>query len=117
MNRLSTSVWNGNTYIESGMRTGIAALTDPARSRVFANKVMIVLTDGHENEGSAIAAAPDAQSEDIIINTITFGDFADQLTMSQVAQAGGGRHYHASDGAALEDVFRELAAELAQITE
>ncbi len=117
MDRLNTSTWNGNTFIESGMRTGIAELTDPTRSRRFANKVMIVLTDGHENEGSAVSAAPDAQNEQIVVNTITFGDFADQQTMSDVAIAGGGRHYHASDGAALESVFRELAAEIAQITE
>ncbi len=117
MDRLKTSVWNGNTFIESGMRKGIAALTNPARSRRFANKVMIVLTDGHENEGSAISVAPLAQSNEIVVNTITFGDFADQATMSDVAQAGGGRHYHASDAAALERVFRELAAEVSQITE
>ncbi len=117
MNRLSTSVWNGNTFIESGMRTGISELTHPTRSRRFANKVMIVLTDGHENEGSAIAAAPDARNADIVVNSITFGDFADQNTMSDVAREGGGRHYHASDGAALESIFRELAAEIAQITE
>ncbi len=78
---------------------------------------MIVLTDGHENEGSAIAAAPLAQSKEIVVSTITFGDFADQLTMDDVAQAGGGRHYHASNSAALERVFRELTAEVSQITE
>ncbi|MGI9427853.1 MAG: vWA domain-containing protein, partial [Bythopirellula sp.] len=117
MDSLKTSVWNGNTFIESGMRTGIAALTDPGRSRQFANKVMIVLTDGHENEGNVLAATPDARSEEIVVNTITFGDFADQSLMSQVAQAGGGRHFHASNSAALANVFRELAAEIAQITE
>lgn len=117
MNRLKTSTWNGNTFIESGMRRGISALTDPARGRRFANKVMIVLTDGHENEGSALSATPDTRNEQIVVNTITFGDFADQATMAEVASAGGGRHYHASDGAALERVFRELAAEVAQITE
>lgn len=117
MNRLNTSTWNGNTFIESGMRTGITALIDPNRGRRFANKVMIVLTDGHENEGSAVAATSAAQNEQIVVNTITFGDFADQVTMADVASAGGGRHYHASDAAALERVFRELAAEVSQITE
>lgn len=117
MNRLLSDVWNGNTYIESGMRTGITAITDPVRGRKFANKVMIVLTDGHENEGNAVLAAESARGEQIIVNSITFGDFADQATMAQVAQVGGGRHYHASDGAALENVFRELAAQIALLTE
>ncbi len=117
MDRLRNEVWNGNTFIESGIRKGISALTDPRKGRKFANKVMIVLTDGQENEGSAVAAAPDCVSEQIVVNTITFGDFADQQTMGELAAAGGGRHYHASDAATLESVFRELAAEISQITE
>jgi len=117
MDRLGDEVWNGNTFIESGMRTGLSALTDPTRSRQFANKIMIVLTDGHENEGSATSAARACLNKQIVVNSITFGDFADQVIMAQVARTGGGRHYHASDGAALERIFRELAAKISRLTE
>ncbi len=117
MDRLTDSVWNGNTHIEAGMRTGLDELTHPGRSRKYANKVMIVLTDGYENVGSARLAAQDCRDAEIVVNAITFGDYADEATMSDVAAIGGGRHYHDTTSAALERVFRELAAEIARITE
>lgn len=112
---LSNSLWNGNTYIESGMRTALAELNGNARST--ADLKMIVLTDGHENVGSAVAAAVDADIADVQVHTITFGDHADQATMSHVASTGGGSHQHASDAAALEEAFRKLAGELTRVTE
>ena len=115
-NRLNT-VWNGNTHIEAGMRTGLDALTDPSTSRIYANKVMIVLTDGIENRGDSRLAAADCRAEQIVVHSITFGDYADQDRMVEVATIGGGRHYHASDSAQLEAIFRELAAEIAHLTE
>jgi Ca-activated chloride channel family protein len=117
MDRLLTSVWNGNTYIESGMRTGLAEITNAERSRNYANKIMIVLTDGYENVGSARLAAQDCRSASVVVNAITFGDYADQATMEDVASIGGGRHYHATTSAGLEQIFRQLAAEIARITE
>ena len=117
MNTLLTSVWNGNTYIEAGMRTGISALTDPAYARNYADKVMIVLTDGHENIGSALSAANDCSTEGIIVHSITFSDFADQTAMQSVANAAGGRHYHAPNATALAQIFRDLAAQIARLTQ
>lgn len=110
-------VWNGNTYIEAGMRTGLAELTHATRSRSFAEKIMIVLTDGHENVGNAFLAAKDCANEGVIVHSITFSDFADQTTMRNVASAAGGRHYHAPNGDRLREIFLELAAQFAQLTE
>ncbi|QDS98132.1 VWA domain-containing protein [Adhaeretor mobilis] len=110
-------VWNGNTYIEAGMRTALTELQHPTRSRDFADKIMIVLTDGHQNEGDALDAANDCSDAGVIVHAITFSSFADQNTMRNVANAAGGRHYHAHDGIALGDVFRELAAQIARLTE
>lgn len=117
MDDLLSDVWNGNTYIEAGMRTGIDALTDESYARDYADKIMIVLTDGHENIGSAVNAADDCANQGIIVHSITFSDFADQGTMQTVANSAGGRHYHAPNAAALADVFRELAAQVARLTQ
>lgn len=117
MDDWTNGVWNGNTYIESGMRTGLAELTNTSRARDYAEKIMIVLTDGHENEGSALAAANDCSAQGIIVHTITFSDFANQTTMQTVANAAGGRHYHASNGTDLAQVFRDLAAQIARLTQ
>ena len=117
IDRLSTSVWNGNTYIESGMRRGLAALLDERYSRAGAEKTMIVLTDGNENVGSAMNAARDCSAAGIIVHTITFSNSANQLTMRDVADACGGQHFHATTAASLRRVFRDLAAQTAQLTE
>lgn len=117
MDRLTTSVWNGNTYIESGMRTGLTALQDTRYGRVGADKVMIVLTDGNENVGSAEAAARDIALEGVTVHTITFSNSANQTTMRNVAQMCGGEHFHCSTAESLRQVFRQLAAQTAKLTE
>jgi Ca-activated chloride channel homolog len=116
MNHFRNTTWNGNTDIESGMRDGITVLTD-RRSRNHAERIMILMTDGFQNVGSAMAATADCRSSRIVAHTITFGDFADQVTMRNVANATGGRHYHASTSAQLRTVFQELAAQLALLTD
>jgi Ca-activated chloride channel homolog len=117
MDRLSSTVWNGFTYIESGMRTGLAALEDTRYARDGSEKIMIVMTDGHQNVGNAANAARDCAAAGITIHTITFSDGANQTTMQSVADIGGGKHYHADTAADLRQVFRELAAETVRLTD
>jgi hypothetical protein len=117
VNNLSTTVWNGNTWIEGGMRRGLQALTDTSRARTAAEKVMIVLTDGYENVGSARAAARDIAAQDITIHAVSFSSGADTEVMSEVAQIGGGRYYNAPTAATLEQAFRDLAAQATRITQ
>jgi hypothetical protein len=59
-----------------------------------------------------VPAATAADGQDIIIHTVTFGDGANQTDMQAVADATGGRHYHAPDEETLEDIFREIALTL-----
>ncbi len=109
INRLTDGLWNGNTEIASGILLGINELTS-ARSRRFADKVMIVLTDGFPTAGDAIAAARDAADNHIMVNAITFGPDGDQDHMKEVAAVGGGEHAHAADAATLTEIFRRFAA-------
>lgn len=117
MSTLSSSVWNGYTHIEGGMRSGLTALQDSRRARSSAEKIMIVMTDGHENIGSAVAAATAVASANIVIHTITFSSDSNQALMERVADMGGGRHYHADTAIELRSVFRELAAVSTVLTE
>ena len=115
----SNSIWNGNTNIEAGMREAETVLTS-ALARNTAQQIMIVLTDGLYNGGTANPAdvATDIRSiNDITIHTITFSDAADQASMQAAATNGGGAHYHAPDAATLQDVFEELAGAIAILTE
>lgn len=114
---LTGSVWNGNTNIEAGMRNGLKVLTNGAAARESADKIMIVMTDGNENNGSAMAAAYDCRAKKIQVHTITFGVDANQMLMRGVAEECGGRHLHANTTQELRDAFAELAARAAQLTD
>lgn len=117
MDRLLTTVWNGNTNIEAGIRTGLGALEDTRYARSTAEKIMIVLTDGRENVGSAMAGANACAAAGITVHTITFSNGADQAGMRAVAEACRGKHYHADNTQNLREIFRELAAQTARLTE
>lgn len=109
INTLSNSLWNGNTEIAAGMQIGTAELIS-SRSRRFADKVMIVLTDGFPTAGDAVAAATQAASHGIVVYAITFGAEGDQAHMKQVAAAGNGEHAHAATEAELKEIFKRFAA-------
>jgi len=77
---------------------------------------MIVLTDGLQNRGRpARLAASDEAAKGTIIHAITFGTDADKSTMQEVATIGGGRYFHADNGAQLRQVFTEIALTLSTI--
>ena len=112
MGRLGSRAVAGMTNIGAGIDNGIAVLTSN-RARTFAFRTMVVMTDGRHNTGpEPVIAARRAALEDITIHTVTFSSEADFERMRAVADATGGRHYHAPDSAALESIFREIAATL-----
>ena len=71
------------------------------------------MTDGRHNIGpEPVLSARRAERENITIHTVTFSDEADFPRMRDVARETGGQHFHAPDAAALERIFREIAATL-----
>ncbi len=105
------TVWTGSTDIAAGVVRGESVLTG-INARPLAMKVMVVLTDGNYTEADPVPAATSAAGQDIIINTITFGDGADQTTMQSIATVGSGNHYHADTAGDLTAIFQEIAASL-----
>jgi Ca-activated chloride channel homolog len=123
MTTLSSQKWNGRTNIAAGITRGTQALTS-ASARPYANKTMVLMSDGAANEpgncGStgcaqaftaAVNAAVQAANQDIIIHTITYGEANPDL-MQDIADAAGGTHYIAPDAASLQDIFEEIALTL-----
>lgn len=99
----------GGTNISSGIDMARVVLTSGS-SRPFAFKTMIVMTDGQYNAGrSPWIAAADAAAAGVQVYTVTFSNQADQDSMIRTAENGNGKHFHAPDGDALEEVFREIA--------
>ena len=113
MDRMFANPVQGATNITSGVNTGIDILIDRSRSREFAKRTMVVLTDGVFNRGgNPISTADRAVREEITIHTITFSDAANQTDMRALANATGGSHFHAPNAAALQDAFKEIASTL-----
>jgi Ca-activated chloride channel homolog len=112
MNDLSSKPVKGSTAISAGIDDGIKVLTGK-KTRPFAVKTMIVMTDGIHNLGpEPVLSARAAAKKDIVIHTITFSSDADIKRMQDVAAATGGRHFHAPTAADLKSIFKEIAATL-----
>lgn len=104
----------GATAIGEGLQTGLPSLLDTSFARPFATKTIVLMTDGMHNTGiDPVTVAQEIVAQyNVTIHTVTFGAGADQQLMQQVAQIGGGNHYHAETGDELIDVFEEIANNL-----
>jgi Ca-activated chloride channel homolog len=112
MNTLSSAPVKGSTAISAGIDEGIKVLTGK-KTRPFAVKTMIVMTDGIHNHGpEPILSAKNAAAKGLVIHTITFSKDADIKRMKAVADATGGRHFHAPDAAELVKIFKDIASTL-----
>ncbi len=113
MDPYTQSLCAGATNIGEGIYEAIDALGSIASSRPWAAKVIVVMTDGQHNTGSnPETAATVAFDEGITVYTITFSSEADQSRMIDVADKGGGKHFYAADGAALQQAFIDIAQSL-----
>jgi Ca-activated chloride channel homolog len=109
----SDSFQGGSTAIGLGLQEGMAALTDPARSRSWAVRVMILMTDGIHNTGIDPELIVDSLQENgITLFTVTFGDEADEARMQNLAEACGGLHFNAGNARELQQAFREIGKRL-----
>lgn len=102
----------GFTSISRGMKSGKKVM-DKSRGEEFVERTLIVMTDGLHNRGpEPRGVAEDLAADHVTIHTITFGADADRKRMEEVADIGGGRHFHADNGLELEQVYREIALTL-----
>jgi Mg-chelatase subunit ChlD len=115
MSRLGTytnSFQSGQTNIGGGLRSANNALLHSS-NRPWAVKVVVLMTDGIENTGpNSVTEARTLASRGIMIFTVTFAQEANQTRMRQVASAGGGKHYHATNADSLANVFRDIARQM-----
>lgn len=113
LKKLSEQFNGGGTNIGDGIIGGINSLADKKNARKWASRVMIVMTDGIHNGGTdPVFAAQQAAARDIQIFTITFSSEADLDRMRQVAEAGSGEHFHATDVSQLSEAFKDIAERL-----
>ena len=116
LNSVNVLQASGFTNIFQALRQGSDSLEQDPERRNFAEKTIVLLTDGNFNVGGTpIPSAVGAAARNHTIHTITFSDGADQATMRQCADIGGGLHIHADDGGDLAEAFREIARTLAVV--
>lgn len=108
----------GFTSISRGMEAGRNVMLG-GRPKEFVERTMIVMTDGRHNRGiEPRVVARVLVGDDVTIHTITFGVGADIPRMREVADIGGGKHFHALSRDELIDAYREIAQTLGtQLTE
>ncbi|MCC9657469.1 vWA domain-containing protein [Rhodopirellula halodulae] len=112
MGRLRTG---GFTSISRGMQAG-QQIARRGRPPEFVERTMIVMTDGRHNRGpEPRTVATSLAADDVTIHTITFGAGADIARMREVATIGGGRHFHATNGEQLREIYREIALTLGTV--
>jgi Ca-activated chloride channel family protein len=110
--KISSKPVKGRTSISAGLDDGIKVLTGK-KTRPFAVKTMVLMTDGIHNLGpEPVLSAKEAAKQGIVIHTITFSDEADIQRMEDVAAATGGRHFHAPTAQDLVRIFKEIASTL-----
>lgn len=104
----------GRTAVGDGADLGARAVVNPTFARPYAQKTIVVMTDGIHNEGQwpDVVAQAAHNNHNIIVHTITFGPGANETLMKKTARVGGGRHWHASTTASLIAAFEEIANNL-----
>ncbi len=102
---------NGMTAIGLGLQAGLDSIRNDPLARPFAEKTVIVMTDGHHNTGiSPLTVVNSAGAT--TVHTVTFGSGANQAMMQDLARRGNGIHLHANSNQQLAEAFRDIARQL-----
>lgn len=105
---------DGGTHMSGGLDLGHAVLAEADRPGAAAR--LIVLSDGHANEGDYSleglrARAGRARDGEYVLSAVGIGSGFDETVMSALADAGSGNFHYLPDTARLRDVFAgEFAA-------
>ncbi|MCC6509830.1 MAG: VWA domain-containing protein [Pirellulaceae bacterium] len=111
MQARNDSVIMGSTNLSSGLDRAVQVLNGPNNNR-FANKVIILLTDGVWNVGrDPVLAAYDARAQGMIVHCISMLT-QNQPTLQTVATTCGGRYYGTRNEEELRNAFIEIARSL-----
>jgi Flp pilus assembly protein TadG len=121
LNEMQAGHYDTQTNMGGGITRAIEELAS-GRARTTSRKVIFLLTDGQANvtesgaqndyvggKAYAVAQAEAAAAAGIQIFAVSVGADADGATMQQIAEIGGGTHFHASGSIA------EYSAQLDQI--
>ncbi len=100
----------GLTAIGEGLADGLDSVLNDPRRRPFAEKAILLMTDGNHNRGvRPDVIARRCADAGVQVHTVTFSQGANQQLMIDVANLSNGTHSHAVSNQQLEEVFRRIA--------
>ncbi len=109
MNILDTESPNGMTAIGDGITVGTSQFLNSPNHRNWANRVIIILTDGQNNCGiDPLIAAQDARNQGIALHSISFTSSGSMQTMQDIATIGGGTFSSALNQTQLDAAFDKI---------
>ena len=113
LDRIGSKPIIGDTNISAGLQLVEACRNDGQLRAQTGIKILVVMSDGLRTEGPS----PDADAIKLaengwVIHSISFSEQADKSLMTNLAALGGGTHYHAPNGNALVQAFRDIALSL-----
>ena len=102
-----------STAIGEGINAGLSSVLYDPLARPFANKSLLVMTDGNHNTGlDPVTAAQSCAANNVVVYTVTLEAGANQTLMQQTADAGNGIFLHANGASQLSDHFRTIARQI-----
>ena len=111
--RRSQKPIEGWTNLGDAMNLGLDQLLENPKVRYDAIKTMIVLTDGVPNRGPwPVSVAHRAADHNVVVHTVSFGDFADKWMMKEIADITNGSYYDAPTEQKLANAFQKIAEDL-----
>lgn len=109
---------DGGTNIGDGIHLGHLELISSVRYMSDTIKAILLMSDGGVSPTDmpfVLEQAREAASDTIKIYTVGFSPEANQAQLQEIASAGGGAFFFASDGNALTEIYTSLAARRACI--
>ncbi len=91
----------GGTVLDGALREALRAL----REEEAAVKHLIVLSDGLTNDADFEELIREMNDDAITVSTVSVGSSSDRELMSNIAEWGGGRSYHATDTRSVPRIF------------
>jgi len=101
VDRISMIETGGGTNLAPGLREAYEGLS-AATAKL---KHVILLTDGHSQEGDIDGITGDMIANRITVSTVAVGEGSDTNLLERIAKQGNGRYYYCDDPASIPQIF------------
>ena len=109
----SAAYVGGRSDLSLGMMAAASTLTNKARARKWATRVLVIVSDGNTTSAlEATAIAKDLAAQGITIFTVSCSVDSNVTLMADIAKIGNGKHFHSSTATEFLDAFKEISQSL-----